>query len=43
MLKVGLYAIISPSGKVYIGQSYNINRRFREYKSAGGFRWIEMN
>jgi group I intron endonuclease len=28
---VGIYKITSPSGKVYIGQSINIKRRFKEY------------
>lgn len=29
---VGIYKITSPSNKVYIGQSRNINRRLHEYK-----------
>jgi group I intron endonuclease len=29
----GIYKITSPSGRVYIGQSINIERRFRYYKS----------
>lgn len=29
---VGIYKIISPSGKIYIGQSVNITRRFKQYK-----------
>lgn len=29
---IGIYKITSPSGKVYIGQSLNIDRRFRQYK-----------
>ncbi len=29
----GVYKILSPTGKVYIGQSVNIKRRFRDYKS----------
>ena len=28
----GIYKITSPSGKVYIGQSIDIERRFRHYK-----------
>jgi len=28
----GIYKITSPSGKIYIGQSVNINDRFRKYK-----------
>ncbi len=27
----GIYKITSPSGKIYIGQSVNINKRFKEY------------
>lgn len=30
-MKVCLYKITSPSGRVYIGQAWNITRRFREY------------
>ena len=29
---IGIYKITSPTGKVYIGQSVNIERRFRNYK-----------
>jgi len=29
---IGIYKITSPSSKVYIGQSINIERRFRHYK-----------
>jgi group I intron endonuclease len=29
---IGIYKITSPSGKIYIGQSINIERRFRHYK-----------
>lgn len=29
----GIYKITSPSGKVYIGQSRNVLKRFREYKT----------
>lgn len=28
----GIYKITSPTGKVYIGQSYDIEKRFRHYK-----------
>lgn len=31
----GIYKITSPSGKVYIGQSINIEKRKEEYKSTG--------
>jgi group I intron endonuclease len=30
---VGIYKITNPKGKVYIGQSININRRFSRYKN----------
>ena len=29
----GIYKITSPSGKIYIGQSVDIQRRWRDYKS----------
>ncbi len=29
---VGIYKIISPSGYIYIGQSWDIQKRFKEYK-----------
>jgi group I intron endonuclease len=29
---IGIYKITNPKGKVYIGQSINIERRFKEYK-----------
>lgn len=28
----GIYKLVSPSNKVYIGQSYDIERRFKEHK-----------
>jgi group I intron endonuclease len=31
-IKIGIYKITSPSGKIYIGQSVNIHRRWKEYK-----------
>lgn len=31
MPTIGIYTIISPSGKKYIGKSINIERRFKEY------------
>jgi group I intron endonuclease len=30
---IGIYKITNPKGKIYIGQSININRRFKEYKT----------
>jgi group I intron endonuclease len=29
---IGIYKITNPKGKIYIGQSINIERRFKEYK-----------
>lgn len=29
---IGIYKITSPSGRIYIGQSNNIEKRFKEYK-----------
>ena len=29
---IGIYKITSPSGKIYIGQSWNIEKRFKSYK-----------
>jgi len=29
---IGIYKIVNPKGKIYIGQSINIERRFKEYK-----------
>lgn len=31
---VGIYKITSPSGSIYIGQSWNIKRRFSDYKGG---------
>lgn len=30
--KIGIYKITSPSGKIYIGQSIDIKRRFKQYE-----------
>jgi hypothetical protein len=30
---IGIYKITSPSGKIYIGQSINIEKRFNQYKN----------
>jgi group I intron endonuclease len=30
---IGIYKILSPSNKIYIGQSVNIERRWKEYKN----------
>lgn len=34
---IGIYKITSPSGKVYIGQSWNIRNRWKEYKRTLAF------
>jgi group I intron endonuclease len=31
-MSIGIYKITNPKGKIYIGQSINIERRFKEYK-----------
>jgi group I intron endonuclease len=33
---IGIYKITSPTGKIYIGQSIDIQRRFNEYKNNRG-------
>ena len=35
MNKIGIYKIASPSGRIYIGQSTDINRRFDSYSKKG--------
>jgi group I intron endonuclease len=35
---IGIYKITSPSGKIYIGQSIDIERRFVSYKNLNGVR-----
>lgn len=32
---IGIYKIINPKGKIYVGQSVNIKKRFAAYKSKG--------
>ena len=32
LFMIGIYKITNPKGRVYIGQSLNINRRFATYK-----------
>lgn len=38
----GIYKITSPSGKVYIGLSYDIKRRFREYRRLDCKRQVKL-
>lgn len=33
-MNIGIYKITSPSGKVYIGQSINIEKRFKEHRNS---------
>jgi group I intron endonuclease len=35
MKKIGIYKITSPSGKVYIGQAIDIERRWNQYRRLG--------
>ena len=35
-MKTGIYKITSPTGRIYVGQAININRRFKEYKKPSG-------
>ena len=35
---IGIYKITSPSGKIYVGQSIDIERRFVSYKNLNGVR-----
>ena len=39
---VGIYKITSPTGKIYIGQSWDIERRFVEYGRLGCKRQIKL-
>jgi group I intron endonuclease len=40
---IGIYKITSPSGRIYIGQSINIKRRFKEYNSRLGKGQLLLN
>lgn len=40
---IGIYKIISPSGKVYIGQSVDINRRFNSYKRLNCIEQVKLH
>jgi len=39
---IGIYKITSPSGRVYIGQSWDIERRFKEYKKSLAIRQTKL-
>lgn len=34
-MSIGIYKITNPKGNIYIGQSQNIEKRFRQYKNSG--------
>lgn len=40
---IGIYKIESPSGKVYIGQSWNIRRRWNDHKSTKSYKHKKLN
>lgn len=42
MVSIGIYKIVSPNGRIYIGQSNDIKRRWREYKTGKGRGQIKL-
>src|SRR6185369_2061533 len=44
MLKimVGIYKITSPSGKIYIGQTWNFQKRLRDYRNMKDRRQLKL-
>jgi group I intron endonuclease len=40
---IGIYKIESPSGKVYIGQSWNIRRRWNDHKATKSYKHKKLN
>lgn len=40
---IGIYKITSPTGRIYIGQSINIEKRFRDYKSVNAKKQPRLN
>lgn len=40
---IGIYKIESPSGKVYIGQSWNIKRRWNDHKATKSYKHKKLN
>ena len=36
MVKIGIYKITSPTGKIYVGQSINIEKRWKGHKNYNG-------
>ena len=39
----GIYKITNPKGKIYIGQSRNIKKRYNDYKSIGAIRQTRLH
>lgn len=39
---IGIYKIISPSGKIYIGQSINIEKRFKQYEKLNCIKQVKL-
>lgn len=39
---VGIYKITNPKGKVYIGQSSDISKRFKQYRKGGGKKQVRL-
>lgn len=42
MIKIGIYKITNPKGKIYIGQSVDINRRWNEHKYSNKEELIKL-
>lgn len=42
-MSVGIYKITSPSGRAYIGQSWNIKKRFYKYRSGSAIQQPYLN
>lgn len=38
-MSIGIYKITNPKDNMYIGQSQNIEKRFRQYKNVGGAKY----
>lgn len=41
-MSIGIYKIINPNGKIYIGQSINIEKRIKNYKNLNCKRQIKL-
>jgi len=39
---IGIYKITNPSGRVYVGQSWDIERRFKQYKQSLGAGQVKL-